>query len=300
MSNEGVLFLFNKSANRGNSSEKLDWLQQRIQADSLRAKIVIPPNVEQLEERVKSAWDEGYSRLIVCGGDGTLNRVISKGLEHPYTYGIIPMGSGNDFCKSVGVPNNLEKAYRIATSNVIKPTDILSFDGDAKGYCINTLGYGFDGWANYYALRTKFSRGKTAYTIGAIKAIQKFKGAEMSWSCDDSEGKENLLLFTFCNGKIEGGDFPVAPKADVSDGLMDVLMISPLPTISLLFNLQRFKFGKAEHLSNISRKQCRTAVLNSEVEAALHCDGEQLGTHIKNLKVQVLPGKISFLVSNEI
>ncbi len=201
--------------------------------------------------------------------------------------GVLPIGSGNDFVKTLGLNKSPAECLNILDRGYRKRIDLIRFEGDVNGWCGNTLGLGLDGWANHYAHQNSILKGSLVYVYGAIKAAFRFKGSRVILEVDGEVEQEHFLMVTACNGKWEGGNFFVAPHASVTDGKIDLLTISAMPLTQILAYLPRFRWGPSIYMSGVALKTCKQLRYSSNVPVAVHCDGEELGTSILDLQISV-------------
>ncbi len=286
---ERVCFIFNPSAGRGHSRQQLDQIKQRAKQ--------IWPTVEfkltRFEEEIRKFAEQAagrYDLVVACGGDGTINQVVSGIAETDTPMGVLPLGSGNDFANAIGLSGDLDEAFDVLQSDHLRNTDLIRVKGDADAWCANTLGIGLDGWANYYSSTFQKLRGQAIYIFGALKAVKEFRGSSMKLTIDGEETIEDLLMVTVCNGQEEGGGFKVAPGADNSDGWIDLLIIEKLSRIRILWYLPLFMIPSRKNLKGIRYHRCKSFSFESEIPLAVHSDGELLGTEIQNLEIHLRPG----------
>lgn len=294
MSSENTIFIYNNIANRGRGVADKAELCTLVKSKFPDAGWYEPNSIPELLILIREKISAGLQQLIVCGGDGTINKVIAPLLGTEVALGILPIGSGNDFSKSVGMPFDCVKCLEVLAQGKRRKVDVLQFRGDVSGYGINTLGFGLDGWTNHFAQRSWFS-GSTSYTAGALRAIYAFRGTDITVWADQEKFTKPLLMLTACNGKVEGGDFRIAPDADISDGSIDLVLVDQLPIYKVIPKLFKLKKGETD-LPEITRMKVKRIRFESRQPSALHCDGEQLGISIRQLDISILPSAISVLI----
>ena len=164
-------------------------------------------------------------RCIACGGDGTLNEVVNGAVGHANaSVSVYPIGSGNDFVKSVGGAEKFLSAEALIHAPV-REIDLLKA---GEHYSINVINFGFD---TAVAITVNEDRDRTghgnrnSYTKGIVKALMTNMRNAGTVKADgetlDPSGK--FLLCTIANGQYIGGKFLCAPHADLNDGLMEGL-----------------------------------------------------------------------------
>lgn len=226
-------FIINPEA--GGYSEEVEYVIRKMFLKvgmelSVDYTIAIPDNVEKMNKIIREHAMEKdvLSSIVICGGDGTINDILESIYETGLRLEVIPIGSGNDFYKS------LIKKIGEATVDLGK-VKITNEDGTIieKLFC-NVFSLGLDVIALKIANRLKekyhFS-GKVAYALGLIGAVIQNKGIELQ--INDEELLDYTLI-AIANGEFYGGGFPIAPGADIKDGLLDIYEVNKVNHLRLL------------------------------------------------------------------
>jgi diacylglycerol kinase (ATP) len=194
------------------------------------------------------------------------------------------------------MPEDIDKALDVLRNGKVRAVDLIRCEGDASIRCINTLGIGLDGWANYFSSKVQRLSGQPVYVLGVLKALWHFRGCRMTVNIDGKSIEKELTMVTVCNGPEEGGGFKVAPEADNSDGYIDLLMIDKMPLLKIAWYLPKFLFKPKKELKGVKRIRCTSIDISCQVGVAVHCDGELLGTDIKNLYLTMEPARLNVVV----
>jgi len=181
-------------------------------------------------------------RFYACGGDGTVNEVVSGvvGAENAEV-AILPIGTGNDFVRILGTYEAfLDVAAQIDAEAV--PCDVIRWNDK---YCINMMNIGFDGEVAARAARAKrYVPAKLAYICGVIGEFFKMSSVRFRCVMDGEDlGEKQAQLSLYANGNFCGGGFRAAPYADLHDGLMDVCFICPVSRLTLIRLIGSYKKG---------------------------------------------------------
>lgn len=289
-----ICFIFNSAANRNRSLRHIDWLRREASSKWKKYEIVIAQENESLAGLANSK-SKFFDVIVACGGDGTISQIVNSLAKTDTALGVLPIGSGNDFVKSLNLNKSLPECLEIIHQNHTSTIDLIRYEGDVEGWCANTIGMGVDGLANYYAHQSSL-RGHIRYYYGALKAILKFRGCSMEIQSDESSYKDDIVMATICNGKWEGGSFLVAPNADMKDGILDVLSIKKIPLPLLISYLLRFRWGPANWMRGIEAFTTERIEISTSVPVAVHRDGEHLGTGIRHLKFTVEKNALKVLI----
>ena len=254
-------FIINPIAGNGKKAEKLC---KEIEAVSLDTEYDIevrlttgPGSATSIADRLASAAGHAGEeiRIYACGGDGTVNEVANGIYGHANAaLGIIPIGSGNDFIRNFGSDRPTD--YRDLMSQLLaeeEAIDVMSYsykaDGvDCRRIGLNSFNIGFDG--NVAILATYFNKktvigGSMSYALSIFLNLIEKSGQNLQVTIDGERiFKGPLMLCTIANGRFCGGGIEGSPRAQLDDGLADVLVVHKIPRRTVLKILPRFAKGK--------------------------------------------------------
>ena len=222
-------------------------------------------------------------RIYGCGGDGTVNELVNGvyGFQN-VEIGVIPMGTGNDYIRNYGQPDDFRDIERqikgtSSTSDLIKYR--AEYNGEiTEAYCANMFNIGFD--CNVVDMTDKLKalpliNGSLAYLLGVAAMFIKKKGADLKIEFQDGTVKDGpILLCAVANGCFCGGGIKSAPESILDDGLMDVTIID---NVTRRFFINIFpSFKKGMHLGH--KKVINSDVIRYTKEKALTitANGESL------------------------
>lgn len=297
-SSTSVCFILNPSADKSRSAGHAEWLRSEADKRWLRHEIVLTTADEPIRE-LASKKSELFDVIVACGGDGTVHQVVNGIAGRNVGFAVLPVGTGNDFAKSLNLPKNREAILDLIRDNRFQNADLIRFEGDAEGWCVNTLGIGLDGLANHYSKSFHRLKGFIIYVLGALKASATFRGAQFSISSarnDDLSGE--YLMVTVCNGKWEGGTFFIAPEANLFDGRAELVTVRKISVPKILLYMACFKNGPASWMKALATKKISSLKIRSDRPVAVHADGEQLGTDIHNLSINVIEGALPVIAGH--
>lgn len=288
-SSASVCFILNPAADKSRSGRHAEWLREEAEKRWTHFEIILSTADEPIRVLASQKAKE-FDTIVACGGDGTVHQVVNGIAGSGKGFAVLPVGTGNDFAKSLNLPDSREAILDLIYRNRFRKADLLRFDGDSQGWCVNTLGIGLDGLANHYSKSYSRLKGFIIYILGALKASVTFRGTQFS-IYSDSQGPllNNYLMITLCNGKWEGGTFYIAPEADLFDGLAELITVRKISVPKILLYMICFKNGPASWMKALESKKVSSLQFHSEQPVAVHADGEQLGTDISHLRVEVVP-----------
>lgn len=255
----------------------------------------------------KGAWDSADT-LLVIGGDGTVNEVVS-GIEHlaSVTLGYIPTGSGNDFARGLGIPRDPEAALeRILKGKGIREIDVGNIClGEKRRRFVISAGIGFDAAICHQALSSRLKDtlnrlrlGKLTYACIALRQLASFETCTLYAAPRNGERQrfEKTYFAAVMNLPYEGGGLKFAPDAVLDDGYLDVMIACGLPKWKVLCVLPFAFFGKHTLFPEVHMIRCSAITLEADPGMAVHMDGES-GGYRKKVELRVEPERLKIVGS---
>ena len=229
-------FIVNPAAGNGFALKTMDSLEELLKKRKNEYRIYrteYPGHATEIASRL--AGQSGISAVVSVGGDGTAGEVAAGLCGTGKPMGIIPAGTGNDFVKTVGIPNEPLKALELILTKEPADTDTGTVNGQ---FFLNVCGTGFDVTVLDYAeSEKKRFRGLTPYLLGLIKAIFHYQSVELRVTADGECTEGRYLVCSIANGRFIGGGIPICPEADPADGLLDLVLIQHRPRWQIPFYL---------------------------------------------------------------
>jgi len=243
----------------------------------------------------------GCNYVIAAGGDGTLNEVVN-GIATPrcaraVCIGVVPLGTGNDFARSLGLPATLDENIDILRAKQTASIDLVRVRSDHTRYFVNVSTGGFSGLVDEKLTpEIKRAWGPLAYVRSAAAALPELHAYRTTVVLDGAERLSiDLYNVIIANGRFVAAGLPIAPNADPSDGLLDLVLIPKRPKPEMALLVTEIVLGK--HLSNnalIFRRAKKIAV-QSRPGMWFNVDGELVGN--APALFQVVPRALNFVVS---
>jgi len=224
--------------------------------------------------------------VVVAGGDGTVNEVVNGLIGRKVPLAVLPVGSGNDFARALGLPFNYRKAFKILCKKAVKWIDVGKVNGR---YYPNALGLGFDADVVVESNKIHRLRGILIYLYAVIKNVFKFRPYRVRVHLDGRTVEKEVLLLTVANGISLGGGFKLTPTAKNDDGLFDVCMIETMPRPLIFWHLPKIFWGGHVKIKQTSMFQAKRVVVEAITPIGGHVDGEHLGKMDHYYEVELLP-----------
>jgi len=251
----------------------------------------------------RDAAARGVGRVVAAGGDGTVHEVANGLLQAPPAadgatrpaLATIPIGTGNDFAKLVGVyklPPE-EAAKRIAAGRV-RVFDVGKVVGE---YFDNSLGIGFDAEVARQANQATRLSGLAVYVVAVYKSFVSFRAPTLEVSSTAHRETGPMMMLECSIGRSAGGGFYLTPDADPADGLLDVCLIRKVGLGKFLRYVPRVLSGKHTGLKEVA--MFRTASLrirSTDRPLLLHLDGEVRAPDAREIEVSLEAGRLRVLV----
>ena len=250
----------------------------------------------------------GYRKFIAVGGDGTVHDVLNgiaafidwsvqSGRAFSFadfTLGVLPLGSGNDWIKSVGVPRDINKAVEVLERGVLGVQDVVKVSvldpralpaekEESVFYMMNVGGIGIDARVceRVNAQKKRGKRGRILYVTSLLKAISDRKPASAKVVCDGKVVFDgSYLSMAFGVGKYSGGGMRQTPAAVLDDGLLDITIIPDIPLRRIAREVFRLFTGSFLEVPELTAAKAKTiTVLPADGSSAepIEVDGEVVG-----------------------
>ncbi len=285
-----IIYLINPiSGTRGKASLKEliahETKQQGIPFDILPT--VASGNYGFVEQKIR---EEKITDVVICGGDGSVNQVVHALAHTQVNFGIIPMGSGNGLALAAGIPKASAKALQVVMTGTPRLTDAFMVN---EQFACMLCGLGFDAKvAHEFAEQPK--RGLATYASLTTRNFFSAQAYSFLINANKIAFTTEAFFVSVANSNQFGNNFTIAPKAVLSDGLLDVVIVKKVAKPLLLLTVMRQVLaGKLRKIENSLRSpviyfQTEELTITNNGFAPLHIDGEPRET-LEQLRIRILP-----------
>jgi diacylglycerol kinase (ATP) len=248
----------------------------------------------------EQAANEGFDAIIAAGGDGTINEAVNgllrKSAGRPtIPFGILPLGTANDFPKMAGLPDGLEAGARVIAAGHCRQIDAgLVNDGTTQRYFINNSAVAMEPMVTLENMKMTRLTGEVRYLVALGRAIAKLKAWQMRITWDGGGYEGPAYLLSVCNSPRTGG-FPMAPGATIDDGRFNYVFAPEVPKRTVLAVLVRLMQGKHIYHSAVSYGETTRLSLESRPGTPIHADGEIISEAAATVHYEILPGIVTLL-----
>lgn len=274
-----VKIIYNPSSGRQTIERRLDRLCKMLLDDGYTISKFITQKKDDAKMETIKTCNEDWDLIIVSGGDGTVNEVATgiANSSRKIPVAILSSGTVNDFANYMKIPQNIIGFYDMIKREKTIDVDLGRVNDD---YFVNVAAGGLLSNVGFQVpAETKMVLGRLAYYIEGLKEItlQNFEPIKLNIQSDEYTQNTEVLLFIISNSSSIGGFKKLAPKADVLDGLLDVILIkrSGVQDLASIF----FSIFSGEHINhpNVIYFKSKNIKLSTEQNISIDIDGEYGG-----------------------
>ena len=273
------IFIINTIAGKGKYVKILPNIKRVCKEENIDYEIRYI--TEELDGKsIALEYKDGENIIYSVGGDGTLTRILQGIIGTKNKLGVIPSGSGNDTFRTIKMLPEGETLV-----DIVKINDT---------YFINVACTGLDAEVgnNVEILREKTKiPASQLYNASIIYTFVKYKFKKIKIKTSIKEIQDSYSILSICNGGYYGGGFNIAPKSQMTDGLLDIYYVEKMPKLRIIPLLLKLKKGKHEGKRRIHKFRTNNIELEFEEKVTFNIDGEKLTDN--NFVIDVIPKAIT-------
>jgi diacylglycerol kinase (ATP) len=284
----------NPAAAGGSTGRQWPEIAHRAAARGLDGDALISDAPGRLTTLASEAVADGATRLVVVGGDGSVNEVVNgiAGAEG-VDLAVIPRGTGWDFVRTYDIPRDLDAAIDVALTGDAREIDVgvvsyRTWSGDeATSRFANVASAGISGAIARRANESsKALGGKVSYYWATLAVFLGWQTGELRVTVDDETRSGRMIDAMVCNGRYLGGGMMMCPDAEPDDGLFDVLLIGDVTKRDLAFVLPKTYRGKHLPHPRLELLRGRVVTVDADEPLPIELDGEQPGTTPARIEIE--------------
>lgn len=256
-----------------------------------------PKLPQQLAQVLAENEGAPVDRILVAGGDGTLNKSLPTLLEASLPVAILPLGTANDLAHSLGIPSETAAALDVALSGRIEPIDVASVNG-SPFLNVATIGLG-PKVTQHLTSELKARLGFLGYPWALLSAYRESRPFRVRITCPDQPpARLRCLHFAVGNGRFYGGGAVVGQDTWLNDGLLNVVVLKPKPLWRLLLQVPFVGLGHHRHAPDVRAFQASSLLLETNHTKRISADGEILTE--TPARFEVRPGALHVVVPKDV
>ena len=278
------IFIINAIAGNGKYKKILPNIENACKERNIEYEIRYIIKEKDASSIAKEYKDE-ENIIYVVGGDGTITRTLSGIVGTKNKLGILPAGSGNDTYRTIKRMPKGETAIDLAKIN--------------ETYFINVACTGIDAEVanNVDIVKNMKISPSQIYNASIIYTFIKFKTKRVKINTNIKNIDEKYTILSICNGEYYGGGFNIAPKAELTDGLLDIYYAEEMPKIKMIPLILKLKNGKHEGKRRIHKFRTNHVEIDFDEDITFNVDGEKLTNN--HFIIDILPKVITIYNDDE-
>ncbi len=298
-----VAVVLNPIAGRGAGTRLSARIAECLHAYDLDFKLLTTEGPRHAVALAQQAAAQGAETLLAVGGDGTVNEVLNGLLQvapgpDGVALGVLPIGTGNDFAFSAGLPLDWSEACRVVARGQSRILDVGRVRADNQGplYFGNGVGLGFDAMVNIESRKVAWLRGFLVYLVALFRTIAIYYEAPCTEiRVDGREMVQPSLMVSVMNGVRIGGGFYTTPNARMDDGQLGLCIAGRVSRLKMLRFVPQFMRGSHVGDRDITMTEGRRVSVESELPWAAHVDGEIYGVGGRRFEIELFPRRLRLL-----
>ncbi len=294
MSDPRVRLILNPRAGSGAAARRLPHILQAMRRLDLRFEVARTAEPGDASRLAREAFNDGVDVVAVVGGDGTLNEAVQAWLDdrgeprRGPELAVIPIGTGGDFKRTLGLSGDVDEAVSRLRGDKLMPVDLgvmrlVDFAGkDSIRAFVNITSFGIGGVTDTLVNQApKWLGGKASFFVGSARALIRYRNAHVRVVVDGTTFVDGPIFnVAMANGRYFGGGMMIAPEADCSDGMFDVVCLGDMTrreSLALSSKIYRGAHVGVPKVSTTRGKSIEAVAAPGQADVLLDMDGETPG-----------------------
>nr|WP_156288595.1 diacylglycerol kinase family protein [Oceanobacillus salinisoli] len=292
-------FIVNKNSGSGRALKIWYRVAKLLQERHIAYDVCITNGPQHATESVKNIIKKNNAKAIIAiGGDGTVHKIINELVGSKVPFGIIPAGSGNDFCRGMGIPLKYDQALERILKGEQKFIDVGNINDK---FFATIVGIGFDGRVAQVTNQSQNKKllnlagmGSVSYIINVLKVLFYYKPTNVELKIDQKYAKhQNVWLIAIANSPFYAGGMMICPNAKNDDQFFDICMVKEISRWQLLRIFPSVFKGKHVNHPAVTILRAKEVEIVSNSPMIAHGDGEMIGE--TPLKIIISPSTLCVL-----
>lgn len=298
--------IFNPQSHGGEAAGHLEQVKSLFTAAGIPFELALTDVPGDGRRAALEAVSRGFTTVVAAGGDGLAGEVAGALVGSGAVFGMIPLGSGDDFAKSLRIGRSIPKAVEAVRDRRTQVIDAGTVGSPADGggpeirrHFMNCVGIGLDGEVIVEKEKIRGLRDLKLYLWATVRALARYKGQRV---CLDFGGNRvwfEALLVEVTNGKCIGGGYYICPDARVDDGLLDLCLVRKLSWPEFFRHVPKVFKGRHKNLKQVNLGTLTGVVVESETPMAAQVDGELWPRPVKRFEIGIVPRALECIVGGD-
>jgi YegS/Rv2252/BmrU family lipid kinase len=289
--------IVNRAAGGERAAQRAPNALADLERRGLSLEVVYTDGPKHAIELARRAAGEGRRRFLSVGGDGTASEVVNglmaSGVGNQCELGMLPLGTGNSFLRDFGIAD-ADAAVDVIVREQTRPIDVLRLThADGRAHFINTMGTGFVARAGELTNAHFKFLGAAGYVAAVLICIARLRYEHNTLGYAGEVDDAETVLTSFSNSQYTGGTMWMAPDADVSDGLMDIIRAGRFRRGELTAAFAKIFKGTHTRLDKVWTRQVDRVEFVHPTRQAVLIDGDLF--HLTPLSIEVLPSALRLI-----
>lgn len=288
-----MLLIVNPAAAGGRLGKQWPRVRSLLESVGLKIPQAFTRAPGHATELAAEAVAKGTEAVVAVGGDGTICEVV-EGLHQAGggVLGILPLGTGNDTARTLGIPCKLKAAIATLNQPQVREVDLM---GVGSRVVVNAVGMGMLGAINVKAAGLKKMRGLTAYLLAAVHTLFRYRPPTVELESEGFRYRGPMTILAIHNGPTTGGGFRLAPGAVPDDGQLEACLVEGVGIAGRFPRLLAALRGTLHRWPKSHFLRFHRLRLSCQQPLDAHLDGNPFRCDPPGIEVSVLPRALSVL-----
>lgn len=291
MEKKKILFIINPISGTKRKENLESTISQNIDGEKFEPHFEITRYAGNGYEIARNAVNQQIDIVVAVGGDGTINEVSRGIIGSQVIMGIIPLGSGNGLARHLNIPLKTDEAIKVINETFILPIDTVRINNTSF---VSIAGVGFDALvAKKFALQKR--RGFFSYFKVILTEYLRYRQKKYHIVLDGQTIRTKAFFIALANSDQFGYHTSIAPKARVTDGLIDVVVVQKIPVYQAIFQIPLLFNGKIEKSRFVESYQAKEVEIYRKKNRVINIDGEPVKLE-RDLEIKIVPKSLKIIV----
>lgn len=286
-----IAFIINPIAGGKNKFHFSQTIEKDLDLSKFEYQIIQTERVNHAFDLTKIAIQEGAQIVVAVGGDGTINEIAAALVGTQTKLAIIPFGSGNGLARALKIPMNTSKALSIINQTNSDLIDVAKLNDN---FFFNMSGLGFDAHISHVFSKDK-KRGLLGYIKATFRELKNYRSENYQINIDGKLINERAFILSIANSSQYGNEAHIAPRAQLHDGLLDLIIVKPFPLILMPIMAFRLFTKSADRSKYLISLQGKSIQISNNKKSVIHLDGEAKLIN-ENINISIQPLALNVIV----